>query len=160
MLFFFKLQAVENLCSYKVSPTLYRQLRQVCEDHVQAQIHQFREYPFCGRPHHVKNIYIEAKYTDGTYIRTKRGALWLSLDVITIFPHQGSIYNRFKVEDFYVSLNLDLTEALDNLSFLKRMNRCWQDHCRQTVSFNVSQQNVLLKACVNLVLSLFCFFHL
>lgn len=60
-------QAVENLCSYKVSPTLYKQLRQVCEDHVQAQIHQFRE------------------------------------------------------------------ESLDNLSFLKRMNRCWQDHCRQTI---------------------------
>ena len=38
-------QAVENLCSYKVSPTLYRQLRQLCEDHVQAQIQQFREYP-------------------------------------------------------------------------------------------------------------------
>ncbi|KAK5874125.1 hypothetical protein PBY51_019099 [Eleginops maclovinus] len=60
-------QAVENLCSYKVSPTLYKQLRQVCEDHVQAQIKQFRE------------------------------------------------------------------ESLDNLSFLKRMNRCWQDHCRQTI---------------------------
>ena len=42
--FFWK--AVENLCSYKVSPTLYKQLRQVCEDHVQAQIYQFREYPF------------------------------------------------------------------------------------------------------------------
>uniref|UniRef100_G3PRL7 Cullin-4A n=1 Tax=Gasterosteus aculeatus aculeatus TaxID=481459 RepID=G3PRL7_GASAC len=65
-------QAVENLCSYKVSPTLYKQLRQVCEDHVQAQIKQFREYPlFCN--------------------------------------------------------------SLDNLSFLKRMNRCWQDHCRQTI---------------------------
>uniref|UniRef100_A0A8C9T2I0 Cullin 4A n=1 Tax=Scleropages formosus TaxID=113540 RepID=A0A8C9T2I0_SCLFO len=37
-------QAVENLCTYKVSPKLYRQLRQVCEDHVKAQIHQFREY--------------------------------------------------------------------------------------------------------------------
>uniref|UniRef100_A0A4W5NJW3 Cullin 4A n=1 Tax=Hucho hucho TaxID=62062 RepID=A0A4W5NJW3_9TELE len=61
-------QAVENLCSYKVSPTLYKQLRQVCEDHVQAQLHQFREYPL----HCV-------------------------------------------------------------LSFLKRMNRCWQDHCRQTI---------------------------
>ncbi|XP_028810147.1 cullin-4A [Denticeps clupeoides] len=60
-------QAVENLCSYKVSPMLYKQLRQVCEEHVQAQIHQFRE------------------------------------------------------------------ESLDSLSFLKRMNRCWQDHCRQTI---------------------------
>lgn len=38
-------QAVENLCSYKVSATLYKQLRQVCEDHVKAQIQQFREYP-------------------------------------------------------------------------------------------------------------------
>uniref|UniRef100_A0AAQ5ZE84 Cullin family profile domain-containing protein n=1 Tax=Amphiprion ocellaris TaxID=80972 RepID=A0AAQ5ZE84_AMPOC len=44
-------QAVENLCSYKVSPTLYKQLRQVCEDHVQAQIHQFREYPFFCTQH-------------------------------------------------------------------------------------------------------------
>ncbi|XP_053471325.1 cullin-4A isoform X2 [Ictalurus furcatus] len=60
-------QAVENLCSYKVSPMLYKQLRQVCEDHVRAQIHQFRE------------------------------------------------------------------DSLDSLSFLKRMNRCWQDHCRQTI---------------------------
>lgn len=47
---------------------------------------------------------------------------------------------------FLFFLNLDLTEDLDNLSFLKRMNRCWQDHCRQTVGFNVS----LLKGRVNL----------
>uniref|UniRef100_A0A8C1DQU6 Cullin 4A n=1 Tax=Cyprinus carpio carpio TaxID=630221 RepID=A0A8C1DQU6_CYPCA len=67
-------QAVENLCSYKVSPVLYKQLRQVCEDHIQAQIHQFREYPSSSR-----------------------------------------------------------TESLDSLSFLKRMNRCWQDHCSQTI---------------------------
>ncbi|XP_048827558.1 cullin-4A [Brienomyrus brachyistius] len=60
-------QAVENLCTYKVSPKLYKQLRQVCEDHVKAQIHQFRE------------------------------------------------------------------DSLDNVSFLKRMDRCWQDHCRQTI---------------------------
>uniref|UniRef100_A0AAQ5XU51 Cullin-4A n=1 Tax=Amphiprion ocellaris TaxID=80972 RepID=A0AAQ5XU51_AMPOC len=71
-------QAVENLCSYKVSPTLYKQLRQVCEDHVQAQIHQFREYPFFCTQHCQE-------------------------------------------------------KSLDNLSFLKRMNRCWQDHCRQTI---------------------------
>ncbi|XP_072573970.1 cullin-4A [Paramormyrops kingsleyae] len=60
-------QAVENLCTYKVSPKLYKQLRQVCEDHVKAQIHQFSE------------------------------------------------------------------DSLDNVSFLKRMDRCWQDHCRQTI---------------------------
>jgi len=61
-------QAVENLCSHRVSPTLYKQLRQVCEDHVQAQILQFRE------------------------------------------------------------------DSLDSVLFLKKINTCWQDHCRQMVS--------------------------
>ncbi|XP_004704475.2 cullin-4A isoform X1 [Echinops telfairi] len=60
-------QAVENLCSHKVSPTLYKQLRQVCEDHVQAQILQFRE------------------------------------------------------------------DSLDSVLFLKKINTCWQDHCRQMI---------------------------
>ncbi|XP_074846812.1 cullin-4A isoform X3 [Carettochelys insculpta] len=60
-------QAVENLCSYKASPTLYKQLRQVCEDHVKAQILQFRE------------------------------------------------------------------NSLDSLLFLKKVNKCWQDHCRQMI---------------------------
>uniref|UniRef100_F1N3S4 Cullin 4A n=2 Tax=Bos TaxID=9903 RepID=F1N3S4_BOVIN len=60
-------QAVENLCSHKVSPTLYQQLRQACEGHVQAQILQFRE------------------------------------------------------------------DSLDSVLFLKKMNTCWQDHCRQMI---------------------------
>ncbi|NWU67404.1 CUL4A protein, partial [Pterocles burchelli] len=68
-------QAVENLCSYKVSATLYKQLRQVCEDHVKAQIVQFREYPF--------------------------------------LMHRN--------------------DSLDSLLFLKKINKCWQDHCRQMI---------------------------
>lgn len=60
-------QAVENLCSHKVSPTLYQQLRQACEGHVQAQILQFRE------------------------------------------------------------------DSLDSVLFLKKINTCWQDHCRQMI---------------------------
>ncbi|NXL83778.1 CUL4B protein, partial [Alectura lathami] len=60
-------QAVENLCSYKISANLYKQLRQICEDHIKAQIHQFREYPF-----------------------------------------------------FFVL-------------FLKKIDKCWQDHCRQMI---------------------------
>ncbi|NXL34183.1 CUL4A protein, partial [Glaucidium brasilianum] len=68
-------QAVENLCSYKVSATLYKQLRQVCEDHVKAQILQFREYPF--------------------------------------LVHRN--------------------DSLDSLLFLKKINKCWQDHCRQMI---------------------------
>lgn len=38
-------QAVENLCSHEISDKLYKQLRAVCEDHIKAQIDQFREYP-------------------------------------------------------------------------------------------------------------------
>ncbi|XP_068124186.1 cullin-4A isoform X2 [Hyperolius riggenbachi] len=60
-------QAVENLCSYKVSNTLYKQLRQVCEEHMKAQIHQFRE------------------------------------------------------------------ESLDSFLFLRKVNLCWKDHCRQMI---------------------------
>ncbi|XP_062833350.1 cullin-4A isoform X2 [Anolis carolinensis] len=60
-------QAVENVCSYKASPTLYRQLRQVCEDHVKAQILLFRE------------------------------------------------------------------DSLDSVLSLKKINKCWQDHCRQMI---------------------------
>ncbi|XP_060039729.1 cullin-4A isoform X4 [Erinaceus europaeus] len=60
-------QAVENLCSHKVSPTLYKQLRQVCEDHVRGQILPFRE------------------------------------------------------------------DSLDRVLFLKKINTCWQDHCRQMI---------------------------
>ncbi|NWX31870.1 CUL4B protein, partial [Notiomystis cincta] len=66
-------QAVENLCSYKISANLYKQLRQICEDHIKAQIHQFREYPF------------------------------LAVD-----------------EPKFVL-------------FLKKIDKCWQDHCRQMI---------------------------
>lgn len=45
-IFFNLRQAVENLCSHKISAKLYKQLRAVCEDHIKAQIDQFREYPF------------------------------------------------------------------------------------------------------------------
>uniref|UniRef100_A0A2K6KX11 Cullin N-terminal domain-containing protein n=1 Tax=Rhinopithecus bieti TaxID=61621 RepID=A0A2K6KX11_RHIBE len=32
-------QAVENLCSYKISANLYKQLRQICEDHIKKKTH-------------------------------------------------------------------------------------------------------------------------
>uniref|UniRef100_A0AAR2IT18 Cullin family profile domain-containing protein n=1 Tax=Pygocentrus nattereri TaxID=42514 RepID=A0AAR2IT18_PYGNA len=64
-------QAVENLCSHKISAKLYKQLRVVCEDHIKAQIDQFREYPF----RHVH----------------------------------------------------------DSVLFLKKIDKCWQDHCRQMI---------------------------
>ncbi|XP_073497173.1 cullin-4B [Phyllobates terribilis] len=60
-------QAVENLCSYKISANLYKQLRQICEDHIKAQIYQFRE------------------------------------------------------------------DSLDSVLFLKKIDKCWQDHCRQMI---------------------------
>lgn len=59
--------AVENLCSHKISAKLYKQLRSVCEDHIKAQIDQFRE------------------------------------------------------------------DAMDSVLFLKKIDKCWQDHCRQMI---------------------------
>ncbi|XP_070994968.1 cullin-4B-like [Oncorhynchus clarkii lewisi] len=60
-------QAVENLCSHKISARLYKQLRVVCEDHIKAQIDKFRE------------------------------------------------------------------DVLDSTLFLKKIDNCWQDHCRQMI---------------------------
>ncbi|NWI98212.1 CUL4B protein, partial [Crypturellus undulatus] len=71
-------QAVENLCSYKISANLYKQLRQICEDHIKAQIHQFREYPF------LKSWQAKILFT------------W-------------------------------------HVLFLKKIDKCWQDHCRQMI---------------------------
>ncbi|GAB5584870.1 cullin-4B isoform X8 [Prionailurus iriomotensis] len=51
-------QAVENLCSYKISANLYKQLRQICEDHIKAQIHQFREIM-------IRSIFL---FLDRTYV--------------------------------------------------------------------------------------------
>uniref|UniRef100_A0AAY4DJK8 Cullin-4A n=1 Tax=Denticeps clupeoides TaxID=299321 RepID=A0AAY4DJK8_9TELE len=62
-------QAVENLCSHKISAKLYKQLRLVCEDHIKCV--------------------------------------------------------------FF--LNTIFTDALDNVLFLKKIDKCWQDHCRQMI---------------------------
>ncbi|XP_075056145.1 cullin-4A [Mixophyes fleayi] len=92
-------QAVENLCSYKVSHTLYKQLRQVCEEHMKAQIHQFRE------------------------------------------------------------------ESLDSFLFLKKVNLCWKDHCRQMIMIRsiflfldrtYVLQNSMLPSIWDMGLELFC----
>uniref|UniRef100_A0A6Q2Z228 Cullin-4B n=1 Tax=Esox lucius TaxID=8010 RepID=A0A6Q2Z228_ESOLU len=69
-------QAVENLCSHKISAKLYKQLRVVCEDHIKAQINQFREYPFlhkidkCWQDHCRQMIMIRSifLFLDRTYV--------------------------------------------------------------------------------------------
>uniref|UniRef100_A0A8C2LSN9 Cullin N-terminal domain-containing protein n=1 Tax=Cricetulus griseus TaxID=10029 RepID=A0A8C2LSN9_CRIGR len=60
-------QVVESLCSYKISANLYKQLRQICEDHIKGQIHQFRE------------------------------------------------------------------DSLNSVLFLKKIDKCWENHCRQMI---------------------------
>uniref|UniRef100_A0A452QTK9 Cullin-4B n=1 Tax=Ursus americanus TaxID=9643 RepID=A0A452QTK9_URSAM len=62
-------QAVENLCSYKISANLYKQLRQICEDHI-------------------KHLKISLTY---------------------------------------------FMDSLDSVLFLKKIDRCWQNHCRQMI---------------------------
>uniref|UniRef100_A0A3Q3VUS0 Cullin family profile domain-containing protein n=1 Tax=Mola mola TaxID=94237 RepID=A0A3Q3VUS0_MOLML len=68
-------QAVENLCFHKIAAKLYKQLRAVCEDHIKAQIDQFREYP------------------------------------LTLCDHLHFL----------------------SVLFLKKIDKCWQDHCRQMI---------------------------
>lgn len=35
----------------------------------------------------------------------------------------------------HVYLNIVHTDALDSVLFLKKIDKCWQDHCRQMVCF-------------------------
>ena len=40
-------QAVENMCSYKMAPTLYGRLRSICQEHVATLVPIFQKYPYC-----------------------------------------------------------------------------------------------------------------
>ncbi|XP_057352314.1 cullin-4B-like [Manis pentadactyla] len=60
-------QIVENICSFNLSANLYKQLTWLCELHMKAQVHQFRE------------------------------------------------------------------NSLDSDSFIKNIDQCWQNHCRQMI---------------------------
>ncbi|CAN9515154.1 unnamed protein product [Ophioblennius macclurei] len=103
-------QAVENLCSHKISAKLYKQLRAVCEDHIKAQIDQFREYPFFTV--FGKEIAALASYGSGGRPRNAKKCSSLKSAVL---------------------LNPVLTDALDSVLFLKKIDKCWQDHCRQMI---------------------------
>ena len=40
-------QAVENMCSYKMAPTLYGRLGGICQEHVATLVPIFQKYPYC-----------------------------------------------------------------------------------------------------------------
>ncbi|KAF1384935.1 hypothetical protein EPR50_G00106120 [Perca flavescens] len=101
-------QAVENLCSHKISAKLYKQLRAVCEDHIKAQIDQFREYP-------LQFLFIFNFY------HYSLNFIWLSIDHGVILQQSS------------FCLNVVHTDALDSVLFLKKIDKCWQDHCRQMI---------------------------
>uniref|UniRef100_A0A452H9S9 Cullin family profile domain-containing protein n=1 Tax=Gopherus agassizii TaxID=38772 RepID=A0A452H9S9_9SAUR len=66
-------QAVENLCSYKISANLYKQLRQICEDHIKAQIHHvlfLKKIDKCWQDHCRQMIMIRSifLFLDRTYV--------------------------------------------------------------------------------------------
>ncbi|CAI9736139.1 cullin-4A-like isoform X1 [Octopus vulgaris] len=75
-------QAVENLCSHKMSATIYEQLKHVCESHVQSNLQQ-------------KKMYLN--------------------------DYGGNVFLNY------------LTKTMGYEMFLKAINNCWQDHCRQMI---------------------------
>ena len=38
-------QAVENMCSYKMAPTLYGRLQRICQEHVATLLPMCQKYP-------------------------------------------------------------------------------------------------------------------
>ncbi|KAK0133145.1 Cullin-4B [Merluccius polli] len=66
-------QAVENLCSHKISAKLYKQLRAVCEDHIKAQIGHvlfLKKIDKCWQDHCRQMIMIRSifLFLDRTYV--------------------------------------------------------------------------------------------
>ncbi|CAL8356140.1 unnamed protein product [Merluccius merluccius] len=66
-------QAVENLCSHKISAKLYKQLRVVCEDHIKAQIGHvlfLKKIDKCWQDHCRQMIMIRSifLFLDRTYV--------------------------------------------------------------------------------------------
>ncbi|KAA0722690.1 Cullin-4B [Triplophysa tibetana] len=71
----------------------------------------------------IKNLKDRPKLTESYTEDT-----WLKLrDAVCAIQNSTSI--KYNLEELYQCS----TETLDNLTFLKKMNGCWQDHCRQTI---------------------------
>uniref|UniRef100_A0A2I3GFL1 Cullin 4B n=1 Tax=Nomascus leucogenys TaxID=61853 RepID=A0A2I3GFL1_NOMLE len=56
-------QAVENLCSYKISANLYKQLRQICEDHIKKIDRCWQNH--CRQMIMIRSIFL---FLDRTYV--------------------------------------------------------------------------------------------
>uniref|UniRef100_A0A8C9U9B7 Cullin 4B n=1 Tax=Scleropages formosus TaxID=113540 RepID=A0A8C9U9B7_SCLFO len=76
-------QAVENLCSHKISAKLYKQLRAVCEEHIKAQIHHglfLKKIDRCWQDHCRQMIMIRSifLFLDRTYVlqNTMLPSIW------------------------------------------------------------------------------------
>ncbi|KAL4631599.1 cullin-4B [Arapaima gigas] len=76
-------QAVENLCSHKISAKLYKQLRGVCEEHIKAQIHHglfLKKIDRCWQDHCRQMIMIRSifLFLDRTYVlqNTMLPSIW------------------------------------------------------------------------------------
>lgn len=50
-----------------------------------------------------------------------------------------------KIPASLVFLNMCCTDSLDSLLFLKKINKCWQDHCRQMVSWMFFSDYIYLR---------------
>lgn len=120
-------QAVENLCSHKISAKLYKQLRAVCEDHIKAQIDEFREYPF----QHVDLAQFAVLKASCLQFNVKSMThkLWWNQSLV------NCDWTDMMMMSFF--LNPDSTDSLDSVLFLKKIDKCWQDHCRQMVHLHL-----------------------
>uniref|UniRef100_A0A8C8C6R0 Cullin-4B n=1 Tax=Oncorhynchus tshawytscha TaxID=74940 RepID=A0A8C8C6R0_ONCTS len=121
-------QAVENLCSHKISARLYKQLRVVCEDHIKAQIDQFREYPFltlflkkidnCWQDHCRQMIMIRSifLFLDRTYIYQDSFEQRFLEETNRLYAAEGQrLMQEREVPDYLHHVNKRLEEEADRV---------------------------------------------
>lgn len=63
------------------------------------------------------------------------GNIGISMEQLCLMAGKDHLQNlSSKDTGKLVFLNRCCTDSLDSLLFLKKINKCWQDHCRQMVS--------------------------
>uniref|UniRef100_A0A672P0N0 Cullin-4B-like n=1 Tax=Sinocyclocheilus grahami TaxID=75366 RepID=A0A672P0N0_SINGR len=140
-------QAVENLCSHKISAKLYKQLRVVCEDHIKAQIDQFREYPFhysvlflkkidkCWQDHFIylfaKMVLIQKHSVDRSLLRS----LLSMLSDLQIY--QDSFEQRFLEETnrLYAAEGQRLMQEREVPAYLHHVNKRLEEEADRVITY-------------------------
>ncbi|XP_013419680.1 cullin-4A [Lingula anatina] len=136
-------KAVENMCSHKMSATLYENLKTVCEDHVRDNIHQFlgetmdsgqflKLMDTCWQAHCEQMIMIRSifLFLDRTYVlqNSTIASIWdMGLELFRVYIISNTLVQTRTVDGLLMLIERERNgEAVDRL-LLKSLLRMLSD---------------------------------